>query len=252
MVYVVQGPRRAGDRQHRARRLQPGQGAIEKANYEVKPLVLAREGKVPDDAAVVIVAGPARPISSRPSWTRSTRTSRGRQVFFMAPPFQPTPTKKCLRKYGFTLGDDLVIELNPIGQLFGMGPQVPIVQQYEPHPITRDMGGVMTLFPLTRSVTPAKALPKGVQASPLAQTSRAVVGRDRQERLPDRQGHSRPRREDRPPAGRGGGHGGRGAPPRPRVARRPKRRRRPASWWWAPPTSRRTSSWAPRATGTSS
>jgi ABC-type uncharacterized transport system involved in gliding motility auxiliary subunit len=46
-----------------------------------------------------------------------------------------------------------------------------VVGQYEPHPITKDMGGVMTLFPLTRSVAPAKGLPKGVQASVLAQTS---------------------------------------------------------------------------------
>jgi ABC-type uncharacterized transport system involved in gliding motility auxiliary subunit len=50
------------------------------------------------------------------------------------------------------------------------------VGQYDPHPITKDMGGVMTLFPLTRSVEPAKALPKGVQASPLAQTSRQSWG----------------------------------------------------------------------------
>ena len=32
--------------------------ALERTNYEVKPLVLVREGKVPADAAVVIVAGP--------------------------------------------------------------------------------------------------------------------------------------------------------------------------------------------------
>ena len=70
----------------------------------------------------------------------------------------------------------MVIELNPIGQVFGVGPLVPVVGQYDPHPITKDMGGVMTLFPLTRSVEPAKALPKGVQASPLAQTSRQSWG----------------------------------------------------------------------------
>src|SRR5260370_17293545 len=38
------------------------------------------------------------------------------------------------------------------------------------------MRGVMTLFRLTRSVELAKALPKGVQASPLAQTSRQSWG----------------------------------------------------------------------------
>ena len=48
------------------------------------------------------------------------------------------------------------MEQNPIGRLFGIGPEVPIVQQYESHPITRDMSGISTLFPLTRAMTPAQ------------------------------------------------------------------------------------------------
>ncbi len=39
---------------------------------------------------------------------------------------------------------------------------MPIIQQYESHPITRDLGGVTTLFPLTRSITALKTPPKGV------------------------------------------------------------------------------------------
>jgi len=64
-----------------------------------------------------------------------------------------------------------VIELNPIGQVFGIGPQVPIVQQYEPHPITRDMTGFTTLFPLVRSISTPKTPPQGVIVQPLARTT---------------------------------------------------------------------------------
>jgi ABC-type uncharacterized transport system involved in gliding motility auxiliary subunit len=64
-----------------------------------------------------------------------------------------------------------VIEVNPIGRLFGIGPEVPIVQEYTSHPITRDLTGISTLFPLTRSVTPAKTPPSGVSVQPLARTS---------------------------------------------------------------------------------
>jgi len=46
-----------------------------------------------------------------------------------------------------------------------------VVTQYEAHPITRDLGGLMTLFPLSRSVDVAKGLPKGVTAQALAKTS---------------------------------------------------------------------------------
>ena len=112
---------------------------------------------MPDDASVVIMAGPRNDFFPPEVDALDAYLGRGGKLLAMInPPFpeksQPESVKKLLAKYGFTLGEDLVIELNPIGQLFGIGPQVPIVQQYEPHPITRDMAGITTLFPLTRSV----------------------------------------------------------------------------------------------------
>jgi len=149
---------------------------MEKANYEVKELFLARDPKIPDDAAIVMVPSPKTDLFPQELAALDGYIARAGKVFFMAGPFQAGTTVKYLTKYGIAVDEDVVIELNPVGQLFGVGPLVPVVGQYEPHPITKDMGGVMTLFPLTRSVAPAKALPKGVQASPLAQTSRQSWG----------------------------------------------------------------------------
>ncbi|HEU5304438.1 MAG TPA: GldG family protein, partial [Gemmatimonadales bacterium] len=57
-VYVVQGH---GEREL-ANTDRPGfseaKAAMERSNYEVKPLVLARQDRVPDDAAVVVLPGP--------------------------------------------------------------------------------------------------------------------------------------------------------------------------------------------------
>jgi len=150
--------------------------ALDKANYEAKPLALARQGKVPDDASVVIVAGPRNDFFPPEIDALDAYLGRGGKLLAMInPPFpdknQPESVKRLLAKYGFTLRDDLVIELNPIGQLFGIGPQVPIVQQYEPHPITRDMAGFTTLFPLTRSINTSGTAPAGVTVQPLAKTS---------------------------------------------------------------------------------
>ena len=144
---------------------------MEKANYEVKDLFLARDPKVPEDAAIVMVPSPKTDLFPQELAALDGYIAKAGKVFFMVAPFQAETTAKYLTKYGIVVADDVVIELNPIGQLFGVGPLVPVVGQYEPHPITKDMGGVMTLFPLTRSVAPAKGLPKGVQASVLAQTS---------------------------------------------------------------------------------
>jgi ABC-type uncharacterized transport system involved in gliding motility auxiliary subunit len=149
---------------------------MERANYEVKELFLARDPKIPDDAAIVVVPGPRTDLFPQELAAIDAYVARAGKVFFMAVPFQASATTKYLTKYGVVVDDDVVIELNPIGQVFGVGPLVPVVGQYDPHPITKDMGGIMTLFPLTRSVEPAKAAPKGVQASPLAQTSRQSWG----------------------------------------------------------------------------
>ncbi len=149
---------------------------MEKANYEVKELVLARDPKVPDDASIVIVPGPRTDFFPQELAALDAYIARGGKVFFMATPFQGDGLVKYLAKYGVLLDDDVVIELNPLGQLFGTGPLVPIVNQYDPHPITKDLGGVMTLFPLTRSIEATKVPPKGVQIDTLARTSRQSWG----------------------------------------------------------------------------
>ncbi|HXJ77315.1 MAG TPA: DUF4350 domain-containing protein, partial [Candidatus Methylomirabilis sp.] len=144
---------------------------MEKANYEVKDLILARDAKVPDDAALVIVPGPRTDFFPPELEALDAYVGRAGKVFFMATPFQAEALAKHLQKYGIELDDDVVIELNPLAQIFGVGPLVPIVNRYETHPITKDLAGIMTLFPLTRSVEAAKTPPKGVSLQPLALTS---------------------------------------------------------------------------------
>ena len=183
VVYIVQGhgeheltnTERAG--------FSEAKRAMESANYEVKPLTLAREGKIPDDAALVIVAGPRTDLFAPELDALDGYIKKGGKLFVMADPFQNEGLKKYLAKYGFELGDNLVIEPSPIGRLFGIGPEVPIVQQYETHPITRDMGGITTLFPLTRTVTPTKTPPQGTTVTPLARTSAQSWGETNREAL---------------------------------------------------------------------
>jgi ABC-type uncharacterized transport system involved in gliding motility auxiliary subunit len=150
--------------------------ALERANYDVKPLVLAREGKIADDAAVVIVPGPRTDLFPPEVDALDGYLGRGGKVLAMVdPPFpqkvQDAAIKRLLGRWGVTLGENLIVELSPIGRLFGIGPEVPIIQQYEPHPITRDLAGITTLFPITRTVDPAKPAPAGINVTPLARTS---------------------------------------------------------------------------------
>ena len=174
-------------------------GALEKSNYDVKPLVLARATAIPDDAAVVVIAGPRTDFFPPEVDALDGYLGKGGKVLAMVdPPFpakmQDATIKRFLGRWGVDLGDNLVVELSPIGRLFGIGPEVPIIQQYEPHAITRDLAGITTLFPLTRTVTPLKTLPTGVNVQPLAKTSAESWGETDRQAL--EQGTAKPDPQD--------------------------------------------------------
>lgn len=176
VVYVIQGHGEHDLTNTDRPGLSEARSAMERANYEVKALPLARQGKIPEDAAVVIIPGPRTDFFPPEVDALDAYLGRGGKLLVMVDPPFPQPlqdgwAKRLLGKYGIVLVDDLTVELSPIGRLFGIGPEVPIVQQYTPHAITRDLTGVMTLFPLTRSVDAQKTLPTGVNVQPLARTS---------------------------------------------------------------------------------
>ena len=193
-VYVLQGHGEHEVNNSERAGFSEAKGALERSNYEVKPLVLAREGKIPDDAAVIIAPGPRTDLFPPELDALTAYVGKGGKLLVMVNPFQNEGLKKWLGQYGFELGDNLIVEPNPIGRLFGIGPEVPIVQQYEAHPITRDMGGVTTLFPLTRSVAAAKAPPQGTTVRPLAQTSPQSWGETNQDAL--KRGEAQPDPQD--------------------------------------------------------
>ena len=57
-----------------------------------------------------------------------------------------------LQSWGVTLDKNLILDLNPIGQLLGVGPQVALVRNYESHAIVNGMKSTATGFPLSRSI----------------------------------------------------------------------------------------------------
>ena len=57
-----------------------------------------------------------------------------------------------LSGWGVTPNKDLVLDLSGIGGMFGAGPEIPIVLQYESHAIVRPLQRVPTAFPVPRSL----------------------------------------------------------------------------------------------------
>jgi ABC-type uncharacterized transport system involved in gliding motility auxiliary subunit len=57
-----------------------------------------------------------------------------------------------LQSWGVTVDKDLILDLSPVGQLFGLGPQVALVSNYSSQPIVSEIKRTATGFPLARSI----------------------------------------------------------------------------------------------------
>src|SRR5712691_5289850 len=111
-IYIVQGHGEPEITNSERAGFSEAKGALERSNYEVKPLVLARDGKVPDDAAVVIEPGPRTDLFAPELDALDGYLGKGGKLLVMVNPFQNDAMKTWLTKYGFDLGDNLIVEPN--------------------------------------------------------------------------------------------------------------------------------------------
>ena len=79
-----------------------------------------------------------------------------------------------LAGWGATLNKDLVLDLSGIGGMFGAGPEIPIILQYESHAITRPLTRVPTAFPVPRSID-AKSAGKATVEKLLGTTEDSIA-----------------------------------------------------------------------------
>lgn len=144
---------------------------LEEQNYVVHDIVLARQSDVPADAAVLVVAGPRQDFLEPEVHMLKAFVERGGRLLLMLDPETSPALLPFAKQYGLELSADVVIETNPLGRLIGGDYLMPVVMSYDQHPITKDLGNLMTIFPFVRSVQVAGQLPEGVTAQTLASTS---------------------------------------------------------------------------------
>jgi ABC-type uncharacterized transport system involved in gliding motility auxiliary subunit len=83
---------------------------------------------------------------------------------------------KVLEGWGVTPEKNLILDLNPIGQIAGLGPQVALVTTYDSHAIVNDLKRQATGFPIARSLQIKNGDKTNVQALfSSSQTSLATV-----------------------------------------------------------------------------
>ncbi len=157
--------------------------ALEKNNYKTRPLSMAQlavsapvetakigqtgqpapvgKAEIPKDCTVLVVAGPRtdypQPVVDA---IKSYVENGGRALFLIDPPLKlgrednagSPALSAVIQSWGVTINKDLALDTSGIGQIFGLGPEVPLVTSYESQPIVRDLKENATAFPLARTI----------------------------------------------------------------------------------------------------
>jgi ABC-type uncharacterized transport system involved in gliding motility auxiliary subunit len=133
--------------------------ALKRENYTVEKLVLAQTGSVPEDASVVVVAGPQTDFfPPEIEALKGYLTKNGKLLLMIDPPAkfdgpQPTSLIALAHDWGIDVGNDIVVDVSGMGRLIGTDASVPVAANYPAHPIT-DRFSILTAYPLARSVVP--------------------------------------------------------------------------------------------------
>jgi ABC-type uncharacterized transport system involved in gliding motility auxiliary subunit len=129
--------------------------ALEAKNYTVQSLNLIAQNKIPDNASVLVIAGPTQPISTAEQTLLQDFISKGGAVVVMEEPTpltqfgnSPDPLAAYLAtNWGITFDNDIIIDTNSNQPLYA------VAASYGSHAITTKLQGLVSFFPTARSLS---------------------------------------------------------------------------------------------------
>ena len=126
---------------------------LKEFDYAVEDsLFLARTGEVPQDCAVLLIAGPRTPFFANEVEAIRKYLERGGALMALLDPLYQSGLEELFAEWGVQIRDDFVIDTSGIGSLFGLDFTTPVSVSYGDHPITEKHRGLMTFYQLVRSV----------------------------------------------------------------------------------------------------
>jgi ABC-type uncharacterized transport system involved in gliding motility auxiliary subunit len=129
--------------------------------YQAKSINLVTKAEVPSECTVVVIAGPDADYQQpEVDAIKKYVEAGGRALIMLDPPLKigraeiadNAALNKVLEDWGVTPQENLILDMNPIGQIAGLGPQVALVTSYDSHAIVNEMTRRVTGFPLARSL----------------------------------------------------------------------------------------------------
>jgi ABC-type uncharacterized transport system involved in gliding motility auxiliary subunit len=151
---------------------------LESKNYTVKSLNLLAENQIPEDASLIVIAGPLQPVSEEEVNLLEEYLAAGGSLIVMEDPTALTefgdsadPLAEMLAQdWGITFNNDIVIDLN------SPQPTTAAAAYYDSaHPVTVNMNNLVAFFPFTRSFT-LEGSSEAATLTPLVQTNERSWG----------------------------------------------------------------------------
>ncbi len=174
-VYFLQG--------HGEKALEAGQNSISQAisaleseQYLAAPLNLAQNPTIPDDADVVVIAGPQRQLLDAEVSALEDYLTRQSGLMLLIDPGTDPGLGDLLQAWDVSLANRLIIDPQ------SRPPTVPIITQYGDHPITQDFGNNISLYP------EAQPLELGTEATNVTATPLLLTGEQVQAAVIDADG----------------------------------------------------------------
>jgi ABC-type uncharacterized transport system involved in gliding motility auxiliary subunit len=170
VVYVLQGEGEVPLDDFTRNGMGNAKQALTSKGFEVKALFLVQTGRVPDDAAAVVLASPTKDLLPQARDAVEQYYRNGGKVLILVDPQTPPEVRAWL---GPTFHVDAPggLVLDPLSRLFGGDLAIPIATQYPYNDITQNFN-LATAFPVS---TPLVPQPKaaGVTITPVVKSSDA-------------------------------------------------------------------------------
>ena len=148
--------------------------AMKQDNFAVDQLVLMQQKTIPDDATVVVIAGPTTDFFPPEIEALNAYAAKGGKVLVLLDPLIKGPAQPLLTQFladwGIRAGTDVVLDASGMGQMLGTDASVPVAAQYPSHPITEGFR-VITAYPMSRTMAPIEGGSNSHTAQPIVNTS---------------------------------------------------------------------------------
>jgi ABC-type uncharacterized transport system involved in gliding motility auxiliary subunit len=143
--------------------------ALQRAGFEVKVLSILKEGKIPLNTSLLVIAGPEKSfLPAEKGAIRQYLQDKG-QLLLMLDPQEKTGLDDLLLDWGLALGNEIIVDPSPNLTLLGFDASNALALSYTSHEIVKDLK-LATLFPVARPINFLSDKAHGLDYQPLAKT----------------------------------------------------------------------------------